>query len=134
MTRPIDGTKLERILADDLHGDWAAPERATDAEGRPLYMPTYRDALEWFLKLIREQPTVPQFGEWISVKDRLPTNEALVLVYLKSGQFEIEYLDNDQKWRSETFKDAVYWMTIPMLPEVDHKTTFCPNCGAKMDG
>ena len=118
MTRPIDATKLERILADYLYGDWVAPERATDAEGRPLYTPTYRSALEWCLKLIRKQPTV--------------TLDVSSVVHAHWIVIEADSDGGDGVYHSwATLKCSACGMERDV--EDDYVPAYCESCGAKMD-
>lgn len=79
-------------------------------------------------------PTVPTFGKWISVKDKLPEEEGDYLTYLGYGGGEIAelYFDKDE----EKFGDLVpkycdgaidtefeeagavsHWMPLPELPK-----------------
>lgn len=53
---------------------------------------------------------------WISVKDRLPSYEKLVIVYSENGEIGLSYLDGDEKWYGDV-KDVSYWMPLPEPPE-----------------
>ena len=53
---------------------------------------------------------------WISVKDKLPSYELLVLVYSENYEVGLAYLDGDGKWYGD-FNDVAYWMPLPKPPE-----------------
>lgn len=70
-------------------------------------------------QLIDEQPTV---SGWVSVKDRLPEEDADVLVWNELGIEIAAYTTNPVKrWYSYTGQEvfAKYWMQLPEPPKED---------------
>lgn len=55
---------------------------------------------------------------WISVKDRLPSYETMVIVYSELCGVGFGYLDGDEKWYGDCHdEDVLYWMPLPEPPE-----------------
>ena len=54
---------------------------------------------------------------WISVKDRLPSHEMMVMVYSELCGAGFGYLDGDEKWHVDCQDDVQYWMPFPEVPE-----------------
>ena len=76
---------------------------------------------------VRRQPTVPAYGQWVSVKDRLPEEQKEVLIYLPeygsvetAAFFEIPSL-NLKEWAQNEdaymFDEVSHWMPLPEPPE-----------------
>jgi len=67
--------------------------------------------------------------EWISVKDRLPEDDVLVLAFgvggiviaehYRFGQWVIFMLDKDGRYMSPYPTTIYYWMPLPEPPEVE---------------
>lgn len=63
--------------------------------------------------------------EWISVKDRLPEDDAMYLVYGRIGygiMFAIYY--GDGEWLTDDLTNitrfVTHWMPLPKLPKEEH--------------
>ena len=58
---------------------------------------------------------------WISVKDRLPSHETMVIVYSELCGIGLAFIDNrDEKWCGDCHdEDVLYWMPLPEPPEVE---------------
>ena len=58
---------------------------------------------------------------WISVKDRLPSYEMMVMVYSELCGIGLAFIDNrDEKWCGDCHdEDVLYWMPLPEPPEVE---------------
>ena len=69
-------------------------------------------------KALKEQ--LPKFGEWISVKDRLPEKDTRVLCYYKyepdSPDVICENTYGIKHWLSDESK-VTHWMPLPALPK-----------------
>jgi hypothetical protein len=63
--------------------------------------------------------------EWISIKDRLPENGQIVVVYQEVGKWEsacaIELcIYDDDKFNGywvDSIRDPKYWLALPKLPD-----------------
>ena len=62
--------------------------------------------------------------DWISVKDRLPEHDSLVLIYSKNGIEMVVYNGIDSCWDDSTGDDyyrdidwATHWMPMPEPPK-----------------
>ena len=73
------------------------------------------------------QPTVPSYGQWVSVKDRLPEEQKEVLIYLPeydsvemAALFEIPSL-NLKEWAQNEdaymLNEVSHWMPLPEPPK-----------------
>ena len=56
---------------------------------------------------------------WISVNDRLPRYEMMVIVYSELRGIGLAFIDNrDEKWCGDCDdEDVLYWMPLPEPPE-----------------
>lgn len=73
------------------------------------------------------QPTVPTYGQWVSVKDRLPEVQKEVLIYLPeydsiemAALFEIPSLNLKEWTQNEDaymLNEVSHWMPLPEPPE-----------------
>lgn len=79
--------------------------------------------LKWYLavplNVIESMPTVPAFGQWISVKDRLPENGTVVIGCSETWGVDT-YMYVDETWydgNAEDINDVTYWMPLPEPPE-----------------
>ena len=63
----------------------------------------------------------PHWMHWISVKDRLPSHETMVIVYSELCGIGLAFIDNrDEKWCGDCHdEDVLYWMPLPEPPEVE---------------
>lgn len=67
---------------------------------------------------MRNQPTIEPKQEWISVKDRLPEQYAVVIVYDGEQVGEAEFNGVDFGWvESEDLAFVTHWMPFPEPPE-----------------
>ena len=61
----------------------------------------------------------PKFGDWISVNDRLPTEDVRVLVYVNTDR-SYTNIDTDRmlygKW-VRWYADVTHWMHLPKPPK-----------------
>ena len=73
-------------------------------------------------QLIDAQPTIEPKQEWISVKDRLPEQYAVVIVYDGEQVGEAEFNGVDFGWvESEDLAFATHWMPFPEPPEKNNE-------------
>ena len=76
---------------------------------------------------VRRRPTVPAYGQWVSVKDRLPEEQKEVLIYLPeydsvemASLFTIpsmnlrEWVQNEDAYMLD---EVSYWMPLPEPPK-----------------
>lgn len=92
------------------------------------------------------QPTAPAYGQWVSVKDRLPEVQKEVLIYLPeydsveiAALFEIPSM-NLREWAQNEdaymLDEVSYWMPLPEPPEERYKCRYadgdgvCDKCSA----
>ena len=77
---------------------------------------------------INSQPTVLQFGEWISTGKSLPTQTGEYLTFSSDMEFGIDYYDaetpsiyvriKEKEWCQKSTGDLIaYWMPLPERPE-----------------
>lgn len=100
--------------------------RLIDADALKEDLTRFYDGEVTARDLIDEQPTV---GGWISVKDRLPKTNEMVLVLVKSKEYVnyhvIAMLMQDGDWDSNddyfcmSDDEIIYWMPLPEPPEED---------------
>lgn len=84
---------------------------------------------DWVQSAIATAPTVPTYGQWVSVKDRLPEVQKEVLIYLPeydsveiAALFEIPSM-NLREWAQNEdaymLDEVSYWMPLPEPTEED---------------
>lgn len=74
-----------------------------------------------FKAYIDAMPTVPTFGQWISVKDRLPEDEEYVLIFTAGGSVLIVFYDSDGWYTLEEYlREVTHWMPLPEAPEEEN--------------
>ena len=71
--------------------------------------------------VMAEEPAIEVVQEWISVKDRLPIPDTIVLVFVR-GYVEIGWYDgNHDEWRTGIATldncEVTHWMPLPQLPK-----------------
>lgn len=74
---------------------------------------------------IENAPTLPQAGEWISVKDRLPEDDYPVIVFTKDLTvllpIRMGYYENkENEWHDAAegyYIPVSYWMPLPEQPQ-----------------
>ncbi len=72
-------------------------------------------------KALKEQE--PKFGEWISVKDRLPEKFKDVLCFFPKKDYgnmmAVDYMETEDGWFARQLKWGVptHWMPLPEPPE-----------------
>jgi hypothetical protein len=66
----------------------------------------------------------PKFGEWISVKDRLPNDCETVLVYTVEDYIFMFYYCGNNEWIGDygevtttEYEDITHWMPLPKTPK-----------------
>ena len=120
MTVMIDAEYVLKIIGDQLYGEMSAGDES-------LYdRKTYDDGLEWCFELIRnvanntQETILVKPPKWVSVKDRLPSHETMVIVYSELCGIGLAFIDNrDEKWCGDCHdEDVLYWMPLPEPPEV----------------
>ena len=131
--RPIDADELIEFIND----------RISDGSENPAskYTIIQDETLMEIGSKVKSMPIVPQFGQWISVKDRLPNTNGEYLVFRPNfgerGTISICYFDGQNTWHdndrvdfSRILKpeDASYWMPLPEQPKEDgHEKVVCIN-------
>lgn len=55
-------------------------------------------------------------SDWISVKDKLPENEKLVLVSYKKRSMDVVWYNHNQKMWMKNFATVTHWMPLPEPP------------------
>lgn len=74
------------------------------------------------LMAIELAPTIEAKHEWISVRDRLPEQYAVVIVYDGEQVGEAEFNGVDFGWtENEDLAFATHWMPFPEPPKEEHK-------------
>ena len=70
---------------------------------------------------IESAPTVPAFGQWISVTDRLPEDEEYVLIFTAGGSVLLGFYDSDGWDTLEGYlREVTHWMPLPEAPEEEN--------------
>ena len=107
MSRAIDADELLKVFA----------YRPADTEDEQIFNAAAR-------KIIREMPTLTPPNEWVSVEDRLPENNAEVLMWRKKWKIaEAGTYRNACFWVYDAIGDSykaddiTYWMPLPAPPE-----------------
>lgn len=79
------------------------------------------DEMKTILDRIYDKDRPPHWMHWISVKDRLPSHETMVIVYSELCGIGLAFIDNrDEKWCGDCHdEDVLYWMPLPEPPEVE---------------
>jgi hypothetical protein len=60
--------------------------------------------------------------EWINCSDRLPSENEKVLIHLKSGHIETDYISNPKDgnlWSFVCKNEITHWMPLPEPPKDD---------------
>ena len=118
MARLIDADKLTETI-----------NKALETPCYNAYQDGYDAALNTLLDYIADMPTVPTYGQWVSVKDRLPEEQKEVLIYLPeydsvemAALFTIPSM-NLREWEQNEgaymLDEVSYWMPLPEPPEED---------------
>lgn len=64
------------------------------------------------------QPENPKFGEWISIKTKLPTKETVVLTYKQSGSIISDQYNGEHfGWEDFNERTVTHWMPLPSPPK-----------------
>lgn len=121
--RLIDADELARLVKKSL-----------DTPGYGDYYSGYDAALNTVLEYIADAPTVPAYGQWVSVKDRLPEEQKEVLIYLPeydsvemASLFTIpsmnlrEWVQNEDAYMLD---EVSYWMPLPEPPDKRYKCRY----------
>lgn len=69
-------------------------------------------------RAIEEAPTVQAIGEWISVEERLPKVDELVLVSTFGGFLTTDFVKPNGKWCGHWQQNVSYWMPLPQPPQM----------------
>ena len=119
MARLIDADKLTETI-----------NKALETPCYNAYQDGYDAALNTLLDYIADMPTAPTYGQWVSVKDRLPEEQKEVLIYLPeydsvemAALFTIPSM-NLREWEQNEgaymLDEVSYWMPLPEPPEAGH--------------
>lgn len=71
------------------------------------------------MELIDGKVVTLKTDEWIPVGERLPDNDAMVLVWSQSNGLHLAYLDSYRQWRDSDDnpgKKITHWMPLPRPP------------------
>ena len=102
-----------------IHCEEVADRCAVTDGDRPCE-DNHRQLAEWLKELKKLRAVDQKSGEWISVKDRLPTPtfaRQWYLVCLESGCVESLAFDRDRNCWWETGSRVTYWMNLPEPPK-----------------
>ena len=119
MARQIDADKLTETI-----------NKALETPCYNAYQDGYDAALNTLLDYIADMPTAHAYGQWVSVKDRLPEEQKEVLIYLPeydsvetAALFEIPSL-NLKEWAQKEdaymLNEVSHWMPLPEPPKEGH--------------
>lgn len=102
---------MRMIDADELHAEISKwPDSVM-----------YKD---WVQSAIATAPTVPTYGQWVSVKDKWPQNGEWILAYLSDGNMiSGSYYDAmgfALDYHYEGQGEITHWMPLPELPKKGH--------------
>ena len=93
------------------------------------YNKGFDDGLEYVLDLIEKAPTLTQPNEWVSVEERLPTDERPVLVFVGYADTMTGFIttssyfcfDANPHWQWDGLvrdeQRTLFWMPLPAPPE-----------------
>lgn len=76
------------------------------------------ETMDFVMKKIDDAPTVPTFGHWISVNDRLP-EDGHFLVCHKGGEVYMDYMTEFYRPKFKKVDATSYWMPLPESPKED---------------
>ena len=116
MARQIDADKLTETI-----------NKALETPCYNAYQDGYDAALNTLLDYIADMPTAHAYGQWVSVKDRLPEAQKEVLIYLPeydsveiAALFTIPSM-NLREWAQNEdaymLDEVSYWMPLPEPPK-----------------
>lgn len=116
MARQIDADKLTETI-----------NKALETPCYNAYQDGYDAALNTLLDYIADMPTAHAYGQWVSVKDRLPEVQKEVLIYLPeydsveiAALFTIPSM-NLREWAQNEdaymLDEVSYWMPLPEPPK-----------------
>lgn len=117
--RLIDADDAIKEIKHDLESLWYASD-----------IKRYEEGVEFAINRLEDIETIDPKQEWISVKDRLPEKDTLVLcVGAKGGMFlgYIRYLYGDDKTayvrvpNARSGRYAAFWMPLPEPPEKNNE-------------
>lgn len=110
-----ESKRQNEIMRDNPNTFFKVPDIVTGEKNAQKRI----DALNMAIYALRQQESKPQ---WISVKDRLPSEadlvtgryHSLIIVCDKDGEVGFTYWDCGLGMRNE---DVAYWMPLPEKPE-----------------
>ena len=119
MAKMIDGD----VLTERLRGWLESPH------GENVYNSGYDDAIWHVLDVIEHMPTLTQPNKWVSVKDKLPTDEHPVLVFMGYADTMTGFIttssyfcfDENPHWQWDGLvrdeQRTLFWMPLPAPPD-----------------
>lgn len=120
--------------------------KALETPCHNAYQDGYDAALNTLLDYIADMPTALIYGQWVSVKDRLPEEQKEVLIYLPeydsveiAALFTIPSM-NLREWEQNEnaymLDEVSYWMPLPEPPEKRYKCRYADDNGvcSKLSG
>lgn len=119
MAKMIDGD----VLTERLRGWLESPH------GENVYNSGYDDAIWHVLDVIEHMPTLTQPNKWVSVKDKLPTDEHPVLVFMGYADTMTGFIttslyfcfDENPHWQWDGLvrdeQRTLFWMPLPEPPD-----------------
>lgn len=126
--RLIDADKLTQTI-----------NKALETPCYSAYNDGYDMALNTILDYIEGMPTASAYGQWVSVKDRLPEVQKEVLIYLPeydsveiAALFEIPSLNLKEWTQNEDaymLNEVSHWMPLPEPPDERYKCRYVDDNG-----
>lgn len=120
---------MRLIDCDALKKDWSMADRCEDCPQKVIAC--QYDQVFTRMDICQMLDDAPTVGEWISVEDRLPKSNEVVLVcvYDKDGQLDCQTIavrypcgdwDSVDDYFNQCDGDVRYWMPLPKPPEAPH--------------
>lgn len=122
MARPID---LDQLMEYPLR---RGSEHCDEKNADPRFLNGVESILEWAQTL----PTLTPPNEWVSVEDRLPTDERPVLVFVGYADTMTGFIttssyfcfDANPHWQWDGLvrdeQRTLFWMPLPAPPKKEH--------------
>ena len=133
--RPIDADELlvfsysESAGTDEQIADWIEVCGLSDDESIDKAKKLCWMVIEGFVNVIKTQPTLTPPNEWISVDERLPTDERPVLVFVGYADTMTGFIttssyfcfDANPHWQWDGLvrdeQRTLFWMPLPAPPD-----------------
>ena len=122
--RPIDGDKVPKLFDKEYRETMKLIREGED------HLDNLAEGFSEAAKVIREMPTIEQYGTWIPCSERLPECEwgfetgALMFQLKDSGYIEVGFFGTGSMWRDKYFRtynnlhgydasSVIAWMPLP---------------------